>query len=204
MCVATSPCPRVSTCTSRFQSLAGFLVRCDGDDLLYVPGDLGIVSIPGGFSCALRRRRPGSSSSKTCWFQSLAGFLVRCDGEMPTPRALYALFQSLAGFIVRCDVGLQPHSRTHSHSFNPWRVFLCVATDQGEEFVVHAGPFQSLAGFLVRCDGKMSPCQGFVSLVSIPGGFSCALRLPNQFLLIRRRSRFNPWRVFLCVATLRS
>ena len=60
-------------------------------------------------------------------------------------------FQSLAGFLVRCD------SKSLDISINQIQ-------------------FQSLAGFLVRCDLRRSSCSDPIWIVSIPGGFSCALR----------------------------
>jgi len=65
-------------CYLMFQSLSGFLVRCD---------------IRSGFA------RPSREV-----FQSLSGFLVRCDIMLREgqPTAAY-LFQSLSGFLVRCD-----------------------------------------------------------------------------------------------------
>ena len=71
----------------RFQSLAGFLVRCD--DGRY--GELGQthgVSIPGGFSCALRPLYDDDSAATLTLFQSLAGFLVRCDRDSPSDTGL--------------------------------------------------------------------------------------------------------------------
>ncbi len=62
-----------------FQSLAGFLVRCDPrGPLLRLWHNR--VSIPGGFSCPLRPSLVFIGTNLFFLFQSLAGFLVRCDG----------------------------------------------------------------------------------------------------------------------------
>ena len=60
-----------------FQSLLGFLMRCDDmvePDLPGLPG----VSIPAGFSDALRLS-VGDGTQVKYGFQSLLGFLMRCD-----------------------------------------------------------------------------------------------------------------------------
>ena len=62
-----------------FQSLLGFLMRCDS---LTVDAD-GVANE----------------------FQSLLGFLMRCDGiSAPGPVRNYTKFQSLLGFLMRCDL----------------------------------------------------------------------------------------------------
>ena len=88
--------------TLKFQSLLGFLMRCDrnvgayqemrdqvsipagfSDALRLYPSDAlcvhSIVSIPAGFSDALRPVSPMACSFVLGWFQSLLGFLMRCD-----------------------------------------------------------------------------------------------------------------------------
>ena len=137
---------------SRFQSLAGFLARCDSweRDRLFLRR---AVSIPGGFSGSLRPVIPSRSSPASWWFQSLAGFLARCDGipgAMTETEAAVSIpggfsgslrlkcwmlrefmqcqFQSLAGFLARCDNPEKSSSPPSPLSFNPWRVFWLVAT----------------------------------------------------------------------------
>ena len=62
-----------------FQSLAGFLARCDiPQDHPFYP--IFLVSIPGGFSGSLRRSGGLKVADVPVKFQSLAGFLARCDG----------------------------------------------------------------------------------------------------------------------------
>ena len=90
------------------------------------PSLLVLVSIPAGFSDALRRRS-SSYGSRLIMFQSLLGFLMRCDGAAFQMIGFDEVFQSLLGFLMRCD-------------FSDAKV----------------GPlsdmFQSLLGFLMRCD----------------------------------------------------
>ena len=85
--------------------------------------------------------------------------------------------------------------------FNPWRVFLVVATSRRREASLPEARFQSLAGFLGRCDVSSQIGSGLTFAVSIPGGFSWSLRrihIPFRGLHLES---FNPWRVFLVVAT---
>ena len=63
---------------SSFQSLAGFLGRCDRISVsLFLSAR--IVSIPGGFSWSLRQGDSRGEGQDAWLFQSLAGFLGRCD-----------------------------------------------------------------------------------------------------------------------------
>ena len=64
------------------------------------------------------------------------------------------MFQSLLGFLMRCDM-----IRRHRY------------------FQFDVNKFQSLLGFLMRCD-RIPLCRGAdAAVVSIPAGFSDALRL---------------------------
>ena len=86
-----------------FQSLLGFPMRCDIPLNDRFEGCEG-VSIPIGFSNALRLNETASNGTDTNEFQSLLGFPMRCDdaetGKMPTQTEP---FQSLLGFPMRCD-----------------------------------------------------------------------------------------------------
>ena len=64
------------------------------------------VSIPVGFSDALRR---GVNVTGTAYerFQSLLGFLMRCDARSDAFLS-HVKFQSLLGFLMRCDVNDLP------------------------------------------------------------------------------------------------
>ena len=139
------------------------------------------VSIPGGFSWSLRHE------GKTYKWST---------GQM---------FQSLAGFLGRCDVPALDLPKKERHGFNPWRVFLVVATagsnpaETNYETVSIPGGFswslrlpsvnddeimtevfQSLAGFLGRCDYAYNNVSALTFTVSIPGGFSWSLRLKSK------------------------
>ena len=117
----------VSSPSKPFQSLLGFLMRCD--DIAVVEfGDLYHVSIPAGFSDALRHVEWGLNNGLFPLFQSLLGFLMRCDeidryirhpaffvsipaGFSDALRRIFrdvstilTWFQSLLGFLMRCDV----------------------------------------------------------------------------------------------------
>ena len=85
------------------------------------------VSIPAGFSDALRPVCATTRAATPVRFQSLLGFLMRCDFMKYSNSGCVMQFQSLLGFLMRCD-------RTTGLS------------QPGE------GLFQSLLGFLMRCD----------------------------------------------------
>ena len=104
----------------------GFLMRCDrirthDVNMIYD------VSIPAGFSDALRRRQLMAYMISAYKFQSLLGFLMRCDIVESSACTFEPMFQSLLGFLMRCDSG-----------------GLIVPAD--------LTLFQSLLGFLMRCD----------------------------------------------------
>ena len=93
-----------------------------------------MVSIPVGFSDALRPDTQEGPECATLLFQSLLGFLMRCDISAAGVWTAIG-FQSLLGFLMRCD--------------------LIVALLDPIVFA----KFQSLLGFLMRCD---SPVVWFV------------------------------------------
>ena len=136
--------------TNGFQSLLGFLMRCDlTKDKQTETEDT--VSIPVGFSDALRRN-DCSWIISFARFQSLLGFLMRCDSIFCYLWLLSSLmFQSLLGFLMRCDLDCDG---------------------------LHAmlEEFQSLLGFLMRCDLTKDKQTETEDTVSIPVGFSDALR----------------------------
>ena len=61
----------------KFQSLLGFLIRCN------VRSATAWGAVPG--------------------FQSLLGFLIRCNTQTTLLRSPIAKFQSLLGFLIRCN-----------------------------------------------------------------------------------------------------
>ena len=129
-----------------FQSLLGFLMRCDARPL-ECWGCRSEVSIPAGFSDALRLCAPEVFPVSVIGFQSLLGFLMRCDQTVyekwETERTVSipagfsdalrrfmrmrlgqtSLFQSLLGFLMRCDSGQVRISVTSIDRFNPCWVF---------------------------------------------------------------------------------
>ena len=112
--------------------------------------------------------------------------------------------------------------------FNPYWVFQCAATNLKSHFPKAGNGFQSLLGFPMRCDTLGGNSVSNIYRVSIPIGFSNALRL---FDAARRSERskyvsipigfsnalrqhcgkslvpiekgFNPYWVFQCAATAR-
>ena len=116
-------------------------------------GGIRTVSIPGGFSCSLRRSLPHAAASFDWQFQSLAGFRARCDFAA-LPRAGGKTRVSIpGGFSCSLRHWCTGRFGFCRLSFNPWRVFVLVATQI------------KLATTLLS------------RFVSIPGGFSCSLRL---------------------------
>jgi len=87
-----------------------------------------VVSIPGGFSGALRRQQCRERSFNHTRFQSLAGFLVHCD--------IAGIAAYLLIFLVSIPGGFSGALRHY-----PGTAWANLPTS-----------FQSLAGFLVHCD----------------------------------------------------
>ena len=160
-----------------FQSLSGFLVRCNSR--LFV--------------CPFHIENR---------FQSLSGFLVRCNFQAQACSSRNFLsFQSLSGFLVRCNsLPPVPQART-LFGFNPYRVFWFAATTQPPHKTLldvrvsipigFSGSlqrlvrwpeasewkgFQSLSGFLVRCNNMERITVSIYKVVSIPIGFSGSLQ----------------------------
>ena len=71
---------RLSSAYKQFQSLLGFLMRCDVGINGASTGEYS-VSIPAGFSDALRLLFPSNLLGSSGEFQSLLGFLMRCDSS---------------------------------------------------------------------------------------------------------------------------
>ena len=125
--VATSRLPTPETPIAMFQSMAGFLARCDGSGGQSLLGRRR-VSIPGGFSGSLRRYNAVLGYFQSTQFQSLAGFLARCDYLCPgRPPVKCCCFNPWRVFwlVATSRTGAL---RTPGAGFNPWRVFWLVAT----------------------------------------------------------------------------
>ena len=109
-----------------FQSLLGFLMRCDPTNEV---GEIVIcdVSIPAGFSDALRHKR---------------GFILY--GRIK--------FQSLLGFLMRCDVS-EWRFKYVSHTVSiPAGFSDALRLEDEKRMEPSVAEFQSLLGFLMRCD----------------------------------------------------
>ena len=89
-----------------FQSLLGFLMRCD-QIWRHADRNHNRVSIPAGFSDALRPRFSIVFVFDISEFQSLLGFLMRCDATLRRNNDNLTSFQSLLGFLMRCDSGFK-------------------------------------------------------------------------------------------------
>ena len=143
---------KVCICSSdKFQSLLGFLMRCD----IVVWSEFinrERVSIPAGFSDALRPYEIGKRVTAMGQFQSLLGFLMRCDGSSSIVIQFSLRFQSLLGFLMRCDVyQMQESERSYGVSIPAGfsdALRLSESNDLPCSFIL----FQSLLGFLMRCD----------------------------------------------------
>ena len=161
-----------------FQSLAGFLGRCDLKYCMAMRPRRLEVSIPGGFSWSLRHCLIHRPKALNKLFQSLAGFLGRCDVSANCRVRLIAVpFQSLAGFLGRCDRSDYIDAAVDVLVSIPGGFSWSLRHWIGEDSPGEGPSFQSLAGFLGRCDAKIEQ--------AIADG----------------KMSFNPWRVFLVVAT---
>ena len=138
-----------------------------------------VVSIPGGFSWSLRRNM-SLSVSHVLFMVSIPG------GFSWSLRQLEMFLRPKSKGVVSIPGGFSWSLRRHGNppqitstfpSFNPWRVFLVVATELSETAFSQDRP------------------------VSIPGGFSWSLRRKFCIIYGSTGKSFNPWRVFLVVAT---
>ena len=159
----------------RFQSLLGFLMRCDPSASIQLRGNR-IVSIPAGFSDALRLHFNGrgwhsSRGFNPCWVFWCVATNTTLDCDEWTEA-----FQSLLGFLMRCDSLPICHDHFCDNCFNPCWVFWCVATWQRRQ---EKGVF---LGF--------NPCWVFWCVATITYKRRC-----------RWTKSFNPCWVFWCVAT---
>ena len=157
-----------------FQSLLGFLIRCNKGALL--ERDWAIhVSIPIGFSNPLQQGSSSMESGGSTEFQSLLGFLIRCNAVMASIGMHMGpnKFQSLLGFLIRCNKtnpnGLDARTRV----------------------------FQSLLGFLIRCNTCGTIPATRTSDVSIPIGFSNPLQPSRRWPGTTPVSRFQSLLGFL-------
>ncbi len=162
-----------------FQSLSGFLYRCDIRDGGGVAQQV-LVSIPIGFSLSLRRPcgRRGCSRSRLVSIPIGFSLSLRRGGDQPSRSASFA-FQSLSGFLYRCDSSHAPPI-SMSVLFQSLSGFLYRCDEVIGEHPIHGSRFQSLSGFLYRCDLPGPDDRLLSGHVSIPIGFSLSLRLPGD------------------------
>ena len=114
---------------------------------------------------------------QTSGFQSLSGFRMPCKAGLMKPSATSMTpFQSLSGFRMPCKGStshLQPRSR---NSFNPCRVFGCLAR-VGLAIDYLANMIVSIpVGFSDALQARCVLWPRSIEIVSIPVGFSDALQ----------------------------
>ena len=128
------------------------------------------------FQCAATRYIMNGCTNRNK-FQSLLGFPMRCDLFCCKFAVVFlVMFQSLLGFPMRCDF------------------------DAGAPRDISL-MFQSLLGFPMRCDQSTFFVVRRMTKVSIPIGFSNALRRVNGLHTRAVQESFNPYWVFQCAAT---
>ena len=113
--------------THRFQSLAGFLARCDHD-------------------------RQDVASMAIAWFQSLAGFLARCDVHDELLRCRSDIDVSIPGGFSWLVATASLIICRRSSGVSIPGGFSCSLRCQIATICQRLHEFQSLAGFLARCD----------------------------------------------------
>ncbi len=161
-----------------FQSLMGFPMHCDQ---VVFPA----VIFPSHacfnplwvFQCTATVG-DNTNNKAIAQFQSLMGFPMHCDLQVWKHIAqIESEFQSLMGFPMHCDVQGPGIGTLKAIGFNPLWVFQCTATE-------------------IEVSGDSGETK-----VSIPYGFSNALRPPVGFPSLKNSTGFNPLWVFQCTAT---
>jgi len=110
-----------------FQSLSGFLVRCNYGSQFEAGMSL-IVSIPVGFSRSLQHKEIAATQKAFLGFNPCRVFSFAATLQADSPRNPPPRFQSLSGFLVRCNGSSRPRTENHMPCFNPCRVFSFAAT----------------------------------------------------------------------------
>ena len=125
-------------------------MRCDltADGVAY---DI-TVSIPAGFSNALRRGIGLPTAALLGQFQSLLGFLMRCDACVIVCCPVSAVFQSLLGFLMRCDTPSVRWVDDYGEVSIPAGFSNALRPLIADIRLLFWFMFQSLLGFLMRCD----------------------------------------------------
>ena len=138
------------SCSTSFQSLLGFPMRCDRFDGRGLNA-ITSVSIPIGFSNALRQ-------------SGIVALLIFSEVSIPI------------GFSNALRPYRPPLRIPMRGGFNPYWVFQCAATSCRSSDIGSVIWFQSLLGFPMRCDSGTILMMFVCIVVSIPIGFSNALR----------------------------
>ncbi len=136
-----------------FQSLSGFLYRCDGGTVPEL-NSVTVVSIPIGFSLSLRPYLSTTTFSSISLVSIPIGFSLslRLGQWFIYPESLLK-FQSLSGFLYRCDSISGSSSARYSYVSIPIGFSLSLRPTLIPAPVRGAiTRFQSLSGFLYRCD----------------------------------------------------
>ena len=177
--VATIPMMNAFPSAYLFQSLSGFLGRCDfGQQFAARMENEGFQSLSGFLGRCDPSFSNSSSRLRPC-FNPCRVFLVVATRISRLPACPPPGFQSLSGFLGRCDGAVMIGSAASSAGFNPCRVFLVVAT---------------LSLFCISCQQYcFNPCRVFLVVATYGRKGQ-----PES-----SQKCFNPCRVFLVVATWR-
>ena len=149
----------ITIVTDWFQSLLGFLMRCDRSTR-YGMNNGKQVSIPAGFSDALRRETRRYLQGRGWKFQSLLGFLMRCDSTIYQGKHNYDIVSIPAGFSDALRQFFKRSGEDASYLFQSLLGFLMRCDPEETPTLQDGRVFQSLLGFLMRCDSMVgSPYQ---------------------------------------------
>ena len=164
-----------------FQSLSGFLVRCN---VRYDRREADLndwVSIPIGFSGSLQPpddRHISVSYDAVSIPIGFSGSLQQPGSNRPGVPA--GEFQSLSGFLVRCNLSSGQAGIQPNPSFNPYRVFWFAATflPTGRlRFSFRFNPYRVF--WFAATSGSLPGPHNLRKMVSIPIGFSGSLQHPG-------------------------
>jgi len=193
-------CDRVKDSTKMFQSLLGFPMRCDA-----LPGRScsarHVVSIPIGFSNALR-----PYPVEYLRLENFVSIPIGFSNALRPPSwsgitHSTRTFQSLLGFPMRCDGSPLSSTKYRIGEFQSLLGFPMRCDDEGTEYLGLYRPVSIPIGFSNALRHSEYPTGRCPISVSIPIGFSNALRLVSQMISRNTLPSFNPYWVFQCAAT---
>ena len=145
--------PQLARQLTKFQSLSGFQVRCNWDKWSGSSAGSAVVSIPIGFSSSLQPILLQGQTTQNTQVSIPIGFSSSLQHAVASMMSLgKPTFQSLSGFQVRCNQVNGLYQLVGKGRFNPYRVFKFVATIMNSYF------------------------RGSINCVSIPIGFSSSLQ----------------------------